>query len=502
MLTSVSCRNFRCIAGADVTLESLTALVGPNGSGKSALLRAIDLAAGPTWPSLQRLRFPYDFTGYDDSLELIVQVGFDPPTVTERDRIGSQHSIAALRLRCRPYKRRSGSAVAGDPNFDYDPLDALGEVPLECVAASGGRPVQQRPHRVTSLMRERAGCVLIDHRRAVTQHLPGARGSVLSRILAPALRDLDKPMDAATGKKTRRQAFQERYEHATEVLRSSYVREVEKTIDETARRTLGFAGAAASGRGAHVSFQIADPVNPYASLRLVYSEEGLDFPAEDVGLGIQSAIVVGIFEALRAHGASAGTVLIDEPEMYLHPQAQRHFHQVLVDLVERGGTQVIYSTHSPVFADATRFESLRLLRRPPGQTTSIAAVADDDRSALTTAKAATKLLTEYDATRSEALFASAVLLVEGKADLVAARTVAGKLEFDLDARNLSILECGGKTSIQFHARLCRSLGIPVCALYDDDLWPTPADTDEKAQAQFEKDRQRAVRDNADIDGAA
>jgi putative ATP-dependent endonuclease of the OLD family len=498
MLSSLSCRNFRSLEHVEMPLEGLTSLVGPNGAGKSAILRAIDLAAGPVWPSLQRLRFPHDFFGYDDSLELTIEVGLATPTLTEADKVGTQYPIHALRLRCRPYKRRTGGAAAGDPNFDYDPLDALGSVPLSCVVASAGRPVQQRPHRVTSHMRDHAACVLIDHRRAIAQHLPGTRGSVLGRLLAPALRDLDKPVDGDA--RTRRALFRERYEQATEILRTPYLQEIETVIDETARRTLGFMGATAR-RDARVSFQIADPVNPYSSLRIVYTEDGLEFPAEDVGLGVQSAIVVGIFEALRGQRTGAGTVLIDEPEMFLHPQAQRHFHDILVGLVEQGGTQVIYSTHSPVFADATRFESLRLVRRPPGASTGVALVGEDARTELSTAKAATKLLTEYDTARSEALFAGAVLLVEGKADLIAARGTAARLGVELDARNLTVMECGGKSSIPFHARLCRALGVPVCALYDDDQWPVPEGADESTRTRIKDDCARAADVTALIEAA-
>jgi putative ATP-dependent endonuclease of OLD family len=162
---------------------------------------------------------------------------------------------------------------------------------------------------------------------------------------------------------------------------------------------------------------------------------------------------------------------------------------------------VIYSTHSPVFANATRFESLRLVRRPPGASTAVALVGEDARAELSTAKAATTLLTEYDTARSEALFAGAVLLVEGKADLIAARGTAARLGIELDARNLTVMECGGKSSIPFHARLCRALDIPVCALYDDDQWPVPDGADEATRKRIEDDCARAAAETALIEAA-
>lgn len=479
-------------------LGPLVALVGPNGAGKSAILRAIDMVVGMSWPTLQRIRLPHDFTAYDDSREMYVKVSFDEPLVSDPDKLGTRHNIHSLRVRCRPYKRRTGNSLAGDPNFDYDPLDVLDDVPLECLATAGGRPSMQRPLRVSTRMRESAMALLIDHRRAVAQHHPGVRGSILTRLLAPAIRDLEKPHPEADDGRSRRSVFEERFEHAAEVLRTPYVQELEATVDETTRRALGFAGGQA--RNARVAFKIADPVNPYSSLRLVYSEEGVEFPGDQVGLGVQSAMVVGIFEALRAQrSGTLGTVLIDEPEMYLHPHAQRHFYAILREIAERGDAQVVYSTHSSVFADATRFEALRLVRRPAGGSSSATFVRDEDRAQLEDARG--KLETEYDATRSEALFADAVLLVEGKADLVAVQSVASRLQLDLDGCNLSVLECGGKTSIPFHARACRALEIPVCALYDDDNYDLPDDADDSLRKKLVEENARAQRESAAIEAA-
>lgn len=39
---------------------------------------------------------------------------------------------------------------------------------------------------------------------------------------------------------------------------------------------------------------------------------------------------------------------------------------IMTEIVDSGQGQVIYSTHSPVFAGFERFEAIRLIRREPG----------------------------------------------------------------------------------------------------------------------------------------
>jgi hypothetical protein len=157
----------------------------------------------------------------------------------------------------------------------------------------------------------------IDHRRAIAQHLPWMRGSVLGKLLADARSELDRPADGED--KTPREHFAERYEQAMEALKTPHVRQIEGTIAETAKRTLGFIGAGALAE-VEVRFGVADPANPLNSLRLEYVEGGSVIPAEELGLGVQSAVVVGVFEAMRQLGGPVGTVVIEEPEMYLHPR--------------------------------------------------------------------------------------------------------------------------------------------------------------------------------------
>lgn len=500
MLKGLSLRNFRAHRGVDLALEPLTALVGPNGTGKSAVLRAIDLVLGDRWPSLASVRIPQDFTDFDASQDLSVQVSFDKPLLCDRDVLGKRAQVHHLRIACRPYKISGKWGVAGDPNFDFDALDASGERPMQCVSARKGAKQEFRPLLgVSGGLRGQLPAVLIDHQRSVAQQMPWTRGSVLLKLLEPARRELDELVEEAGGSKTRRDAFNARFEHAMQVLRSSHVERVEGMINETTKRTLGFVGRMRA-TDVSVGFGIADPANPLNSFRLVYREGSHEIPAEEAGLGVQSAIVVGLFQALRETRAQAGVVLIDEPEMYLHPQAQRYFHALLNEMVADDQAQVIYATHSPVFAEAHRFETLSLLRREAGGHTSVTAVDEGSRDTLDVDRS--KLLANYDASRSEALFADAVLLVEGPGDQLAAREMAKHVPVDLDAENLSVIACGGKAAIPYHARLCRALGIPVCVLYDDDIVPEPDPSDASPRAARIRERNRqAKRETAEIEKA-
>jgi hypothetical protein len=87
-------------------------------------------------------------------------------------------------------------------------------------------------------------------------------------------------------------------------------------------------------------------------------------------------------------------------------------------------------------------------------------------------------------------------------DQLAAREVAKSVPVDLDAENLSVVACGGKTAIPYHARLCRALGIPVCVLYDDDLHPEPDQEDPSSDAGRTREKnERAQKESRDVEAA-
>ncbi|HEX7581565.1 MAG TPA: TOPRIM nucleotidyl transferase/hydrolase domain-containing protein [Gaiellaceae bacterium] len=178
--------------------------------------------------------------------------------------------------------------------------------------------------------------------------------------------------------------------------------------------------------------------------------------AADGGL----ALVLGM-ERVLASNLRKFVLLIEEPELYLSPHAQRHLHRVLRGLAERGN-QILYSTHAPVFLSVDRMEELALVRHTSDGGTSLfqpEALAETESF---------RALSEFDSDRAELFLARAALLVEGRTEKLIFPLVFDALGVEADKEGVLVLECGGKGNIPLFARVCNHCGIPYVVVHDRD----------------------------------
>ena len=171
--------------------------------------------------------------------------------------------------------------------------------------------------------------------------------------------------------------------------------------------------------------------------------------------------VLEAVESCRSEGLAGLVFLIEEPELYLRPQAQRYLYRLLREF-SLAGNQVIYSTHSPAFLNVTRLDELVFVERHAGTGTRALqpepVSADEDF----------RVMTEFDAARSELFLARAAVLVEGLTEKLVLPFVFSALGYDVDREAISIIECGGKPNIPLFARICRATGIPFVVVHDSD----------------------------------
>lgn len=127
----------------------------------------------------------------------------------------------------------------------------------------------------------------------------------------------------------------------------------------------------------------------------------------EVGNGLQSLIDINLTveSILNGSGNKNVIVIIEEPEAFLHPSAQRQFMQFLRRALVNKVQAAILTTHSPIILDEAKYEEIVLVRNQKhfAPTDVPADRASINTSLMTTAS-------------SEVFFARTVILLEGDGD--------------------------------------------------------------------------------------
>lgn len=204
------------------------------------------------------------------------------------------------------------------------------------------------------------------------------------------------------------------------------------------------------------------------------AKRGGSWSGADTGTEAAQGLVAGL-EAWRDAGLTGVVVLLEDPELFLPPQAQRYLYRLL-RLVASRGNQVLYSTHSPAFLNVVRLDELVFTERRPKEGTLLLQPeplpADEEFRAYS----------EFDSSRSELFLARAAVLVEGLTEKLALPFVFEALGHDPDRERISIIECGGKGNIPLFGRIGRAVGLPFVAVHDRDA--PPEDEPSEAERQL------------------
>jgi len=161
-------------------------------------------------------------------------------------------------------------------------------------------------------------------------------------------------------------------------------------------------------------------------------------------------------------------LLIDEPEICLHPDAIREARRVLYDLPKSTNWQVMITTHSPVFIDLSRDNTsiARVERTANGvvQGTTIfrpakAKLDEDDRIEL-------KLLNLCDPYVAEFFFGGKTVLVEGDTEYTAFKHVIA--QDPTKYKDIHVVRARGKACLVSLCKILNQFDKGYAVLHDSD----------------------------------
>ena len=224
-------------------------------------------------------------------------------------------------------------------------------------------------------------------------------------------------------------------------------------------------------------------------IKTVYSVLQQDYASR----GLQRNVIFNIARILSRESKKkkrsilgSTMILYEEPELYLHPQAERELYNTLIHL-SKFGTQIYVCTHSSNFVGLKQYRSICIVRRDERGTKVF-----QNRKRLFSRDEVKRFNMNYwiNPDRSELFFAKKVILVEGQTDKILLPYLAeciGAYKYEY-----SIIECGSKSTIPQFIRLLNGFRIPYTAVYDKDKhnWRTEYD---KENAEYKnKGIQRSI----------
>lgn len=462
-IAKLSITGFRSIESLDLELGQLCALVGPNNAGKSNILLALYRVLGYDWARVSRFDHAADHYRHDPGRAVEIMVTLDPPYPYRKAESLQAAVVHALAFTLTVYK---GKAREGEPRLEQACLGEDGKV----VAVHAGQKPDgsrryERLHKIPTEIQHALSLIHIRADRRLSDQLPSARYSVLRTLLEDIDRDFHDPAnmvdvpraDQESVSMARSERWGQLMTAAMALLRSDAFRALEDDINRSALRQVGF-----NPETDDLSLAFGPPlaIDFYHALELQLTEAGVTVNASTLGQGFQNAVFMAILEAYAKRKKRGAVFLIEEPEISLHPQAQRALYATLKEISKTN--QVIYTTHSPQFVGIADFGNIRLVERTGGKTTV-------RRSTLVrTDELDEKLRKEIDPERSELFFARRILIVEGDTEKLAFPEYAGRLRLDLDRAGATIVEAGGKRNLMPLAQVAASFGIPIGIVYDRD----------------------------------
>jgi hypothetical protein len=221
-----------------------------------------------------------------------------------------------------------------------------------------------------------------------------------------------------------------------------------------------------------------------ATIKVVDEDDGFERDISRMGAGSQRAIQMALIRYLAEikkhhnnHYLSRTLMLIDSPELFLHPQAVELVRVALKNLSNEG-YQVVFATHSAQMVTSEDVSTSLLIRKNKQRGTYMRKRMEDAvRQVVKDAPSQLQMLFSLS-NSNELLFADYVLLTEGKTEW---RVLPALFE-RITGQSFALIKCalvrqGGVSNTRKSMQVLSAMDIPVRAIVDLDYAFTTATRD-------------------------
>jgi CRISPR-associated exonuclease Cas4 len=515
----------------------MVTLLGPNNHGKSNLLSALEFGLSTSAKPVEQ-----DFFAYRDSNdnELWIEMTFHELTEQEKNtfkryvlfddticiRKTARLTTNGIEVTYNGYVEQPNEEwLQAEKAADYTSRDQISGTPLKDLVPQTGRLTKTNIVEAQQKYIQAHKGELTFKRTLEQEPLLGQKnvaGGILPEFyLIPAVRDLTdeikvkatttfgRLLNRAVSEMAQRDPrFVEARKRLEEVVaslntrdaeegRSNQLAELEKSIEEELQSW-----------GVKVNIEVTPPeLERLFELGTdIHLNDGVETSADRKGHGLQRAMMFALLrlwakvirsdrqmdtEAQVTPRKQSDSVIfaMEEPELFLHPHAQRKLSASLREIAETAEHQVFVCTHSTHFVNVERYKEIAIITKENPQEGSRARQCTDELFAgdnLAERKKRFHMAQWINPDRGEMFFAKRVVFVEGETEKVIFPFLAEKLGmFDPE---VSIIDCGSKHNLPLYMEIANAFKIPYLVIHDEDPLPDPIPNDWDENKKREKRR--------------
>ncbi len=436
--------NFKSIKNLDINFpeNNLLILTGHNNAGKSNIVRAIDLICGENWKKPSDLN-NNDYYLRDINKNIKIELKFD-----------------------------NGKIAI----FDTDFKDVTGKQDKWCVRYYNNSNDKFNNKRIyTTNIKDDFPCIYLGADRDFEKQTSFFNYSLLGKI---------------------KREFSKKAKAQEEKLKKNFaeLNEIYEEVDGFKNFKKKFSNYFQSMQAdapvkLELDFKCFTPNNYFSNINILAKDPDQD---DDYNLDLcelgEGSKNIALISLLRSYADSfkgeSGILILEEPELFLHPQARRHLFSQLKELA-KSGFQVIISTHSNSFIETELFESI-------GQ---VFKTEDEENSGKTNTKLILNTKQKFvnfcidsgvpvdktnvgnicefysllpDNKITEGFFARTIILTEGDTEEYCLPLFLKHADFDCNLNNVSVLGVSGKNQLPKYWRLFNQFNAPVICCFDND----------------------------------
>jgi len=469
-IASVTLHNFRSIGSATFNLSNYSLIIGANNSGKSNIIDAIRLFYEKTDLRYDKSR---DFPKFGtDDAESWIDIKFklsDQEVITFPD----EYVLEGTSLKARKYFDSTKKGI-----YAYTSDDTISDRRFLT-----SKDIQQG--KLGNLIYIPAVSRIEDHTKLSG---PSALRDLINNIIknvatsSPSFKDLTDKFEEFS----RNLKSETTEDHKSlSVLEEDISRELEDW-DATFKLDINPIDESNIVKNL-ISHKVRDPQ---------LNEELYE---EQFGQGFQRHLIYALIKTaakyeIMSNGSSPNMTLIlfEEPEAFLHPTQQSSLCEGLRCLAEKEGSQILVSSHSPIFVSHKTDDIYSIIRLCRDCAKTVVGQIDqetlnmifEENQEINSAVEGTKyeahhedLLEEMEAVkyflwldseRCGMFFAGQVLLVEGPTEKAMINYFLNTNQIISPNGGLFVLDCMGKFNIHRFMNLLSPLNIPHSVLFDSD----------------------------------